>query len=663
PSAATAAATRLRFLFRRVEHRLGHLRGSGRNFRLDRRLCCPDAAASAEATEVRQGHRGGGSSQQLQACCPKRHAFRWGTGSCYSDCCRCIRFFALTMAAAEAAAVAAAAGRRLRPPRAAVRRVGRVEPAVRCCLLHHHAGAAVCARRRAACLGSRRISAGSQRTAVRAAGRALDLACRRSDVGWPRCRCPLLGRPLCHRASGRWAPLLLSVLCLLPLPILLTLATASCCHRVHRLLRPAGLSTLRRRQRPARRGDARRPAGTCALIFGIRCIIVQVAGALRGRPAAARSREEATWRQPPARKAATSLLGVAGAGRPTNLDRLVTSLVPQSLAAELKLNCLRGFIGFDGCRVAQASGVAVVSPAIDGLTNFPAASFASADAARLLHQLLLPHGPPHSGALPASLAPPLPLTHGTLTTKAYRGSFDWPDTYLGNLWIPPSNGRRLSPPTGIAILPSASRVPDWLRALPSTPHIAGRHRLRSASAAAVLGQQRIVYGLVGEAAQSTRTPCSGSAAGPPSWCRGTPTWRSRRPGSVSAETGPILPPESGVGGVATVSVWTDRLSGPAEALHPETAAAAAPSSGPSLTSRFINGRFAGDPASWGRLLRLLRPRPLLPRPRMRRRPSRLRRRQRRTCCCCCPQGGPFSTTWLRSGAARGDGGGDKRSWR
>uniref|UniRef100_A0A1I8I2H1 AC_N domain-containing protein n=1 Tax=Macrostomum lignano TaxID=282301 RepID=A0A1I8I2H1_9PLAT len=184
------------------------------------------------------------------------------------------------------------------------------------------------------------------------------------------------------------APLLLSVLCLLPLPILLT--AGYCVMLATGYTVCSGLLAYRR--------CGGGSGGETAMLEACRhlrahfwnslagCIIVQVAvlsvGALLQR-----SREAdlaASLRH--ARRYIASRVSLE---RQTDkLDRLVTSLVPQSLAAELKLNCLRGFIGFDGCRVAQASGVAVVSACIDGLTNFPSASFASADAARLLHQLL-----------------------------------------------------------------------------------------------------------------------------------------------------------------------------------------------------------------------------------------------------------------------------------
>ncbi|PAA56580.1 hypothetical protein BOX15_Mlig009489g1 [Macrostomum lignano] len=483
----------------------------------DRRLCCPGCCG------IGGGYGGAGRVTAAAAAASsfsvlsKRHAFRWDR-KLLLRLLPLHSIFALTMAAAEAAAVAAA-------PSAA----SAVEPAVRCCL-YTTTLALLCG---AACfVGSRRFQPGSHAGAAA----ALDLACAAlMSVA----ALPLSAARPAALPSGLWqvAPLLLSVLCLLPLPILLT--AGYCVMLATGYTVCSGLLAYRRCGGGSG-GETAMPEACRHLrahfwnsLAG--CIIVQVAvlsvGALLQR-----SREAdlaASLRH--ARRYIASRVSLE---RQTDkLDRLVTSLVPQSLAAELKLNCLRGFIGFDGCRVAQASGVAVVSACIDGLTNFPAASFASADAARLLHQLLC-----H-------------MDHLTLDYQGYRGSFDG-DTYLVTFGFPLATDACRAQQA----LQFSLALHEFVSGLAERSHLPLTLRVGIACgpvSGCVLGQQRIVYGLVGEAADTAdalQRLCQ-----PGRILVSRDTYLEIAAAGLSAETGPILPPESGVGGVATVSVWTDRL--------------------------------------------------------------------------------------------------------
>uniref|UniRef100_A0A1I8FN33 Protein kinase domain-containing protein n=1 Tax=Macrostomum lignano TaxID=282301 RepID=A0A1I8FN33_9PLAT len=115
--------------------------------------------------------------------------------------------------------------------------------------------------------------------------------------------------------------------------------------------------------------------------------------------------------------------------------------------------------------------------------------------------------------------------------------------------------------------PSLPSLTIAASASPAAPPVSG----------CVLGQQRIVYGAwFGDRPQTRDALAAALPAGAASWCRvsRTPTLEIAAC-RLSAETGPIPAPDVCVGGVAPV-VGVDRpASGPAEALHPETAAAAA----------------------------------------------------------------------------------------
>uniref|UniRef100_A0A1I8HDY5 Guanylate cyclase domain-containing protein n=1 Tax=Macrostomum lignano TaxID=282301 RepID=A0A1I8HDY5_9PLAT len=249
------------------------------------------------------------------------------------------------------------------------------------------------------------------------------------------------------------APLLLSVLCLLPLPILLT--AGYCVMLATGYTVCSGLLAYRR--------CGGGSGGETAMLEACRhlrahfwnslagCIIVQVAvlsvGALLQR-----SREAdlaASLRH--ARRYIASRVSLE---RQTDkLDRLVTSLVPQ-----------------------------IVSACIDGLTNFPAASFASADAARLLHQLLC-----H-------------MDHLTLDYQGYRGSFDG-DTYLVTFGFPLATDACRAQQA----LQFSLALHEFVSGLAERSHLPLTLRVGIACgpvSGCVLGQQRIVYGLVGEAADT-----------------------------------------------------------------------------------------------------------------------------------------------------------------
>uniref|UniRef100_A0A1I8JSC8 DENN domain-containing protein n=1 Tax=Macrostomum lignano TaxID=282301 RepID=A0A1I8JSC8_9PLAT len=191
------------------------------------------------------------------------------------------------------------------------------------------------------------------------------------------------------------------------------------------------------------------------------------------------------------------------------------------------------------------------------------------------------------------------------------------------------------------------RPADWLSALPSTPHLTLRGPASPAVAVSgcVLGQQRIVYGLVGEAADTADAHAAALPA---------------RPHRVSRDH---LLEIGGVPGSAPRPGRSCRLSLASAASPTVSRQQQLHHQGPSLTKPLsINGRFAGDPASWRRVLRLLRATAA---------PSGRMRSSVRVCgavngpnlLLLLLREAPFDT-WLRNGGRRtAVTGGDKRSWR
>uniref|UniRef100_A0A1I8JPN3 adenylate cyclase n=1 Tax=Macrostomum lignano TaxID=282301 RepID=A0A1I8JPN3_9PLAT len=440
----------------------------------DRRLCCPDAAASAEATEVPAGF----------SVLSKRHAFRWDR-KLLLRLLPLHSIFALTMAAAEAAAVAAA-------PSAA--------SASRCCL-YTTTLALLCG---AACfVSSRRFQPGSHAGAAA----ALDLACAAlMSVA----ALPLSAARPAALPSGLWqvAPLLLSVLCLLPLPILLT--AGYCVMLATGYTVCSGLLAYRR--------CGGGSGGETAMLEACRhlrahfwnslagCIIVQVAvlsvGALLQR-----SREAdlaASLRH--ARRYIASRVSLE---RQTDkLDRLVTSLVPQMSGprelAELPCAVHRASRSLlenwrRPHRLKRFSSRVRLHRRV--LTTFSGPSFCvPPDAPGWLHQLLCQHdGPPHS-ARAAAFFKQKPLWLSQQDYQGYRGSFDG-DTYLVTFGFPLATDACRAQQA----LQFSLALHEFVSGLAERSHLPLTLRVGIACgpvSGCVLGQQRIVYGLVGEAADT-----------------------------------------------------------------------------------------------------------------------------------------------------------------